>query len=597
MPTRRVRLMVLSAWFVQLLVTANAHAQAPSQPSAAAPASDPLALAKELNREGIALLQAGDVERALDYFTRSRAALASSKNTANIAICLDRLGRYDEALEFYEELLVKFASGLDDEDRAAIPVAMAALMKKVGSVTVLSTPGASIVVDNRVRGTFPVGPIRVLGGPHVVRALKDGYETFEKKIDVTIGTETSIDARLKPLSGVGQLRVEDKSAGAAVFVDDKEVGPAPWEGVVGIGNHLIWTRGEKVGTAPVRVLIVEHQTALVRVESLPLGPEIVVRAEPRSAAIEIDGTPLGQGPWQGALPAGEHAFTASEAGYHDAGIKLSPHAEQRGEPVEIVLRLAIDASHPRWPKPIVPAKGHPWIEAFLGYAGGATLGSTAESECPERCNENPTVDGLSIGARAGYRFPFGLSLELGGGFLALATAFDRTKQSRFGDHDQYVVTYHLHDELTLSGPFAGAGASYRIPLAGRFAANARLTAGVVFSSSHDPVDGTAATTGAATPVSLGDRNATLHGAAFFLGSSAGVTASIGPVDLGLALGFLVFPSDGPSFAHASFQPAPNRNPADPGAVGNAPASSAIAGERAYGAFAVWAPEISVGHVF
>src|SRR3954470_16265602 len=76
-------------------------ARADEPPDVGDDASTPaahLALAKDLFRKGVALLQADDVERALSYFLRSRTEQASAKNTGNAAICLSRLGRYDEAL-------------------------------------------------------------------------------------------------------------------------------------------------------------------------------------------------------------------------------------------------------------------------------------------------------------------------------------------------------------------------------------------------------------------------------------------------------------------------------------------------------------------
>jgi tetratricopeptide (TPR) repeat protein len=80
--------------------------------------TDPARLeeAKELFRRGVTLLTAGDTERALESFLGSRALVPSGKNTANAAICLERLGRYDEALEMYEEVLARFSKDLDDED-------------------------------------------------------------------------------------------------------------------------------------------------------------------------------------------------------------------------------------------------------------------------------------------------------------------------------------------------------------------------------------------------------------------------------------------------------------------------------------------------
>src|SRR5437899_1731317 len=88
--------------------------------------------AKELFRRGVALLGAGDTERALDYFLRSRERLPSSKNTVNAAICLERLGREDEALEMYEEVLTRFSADLDTEDRQSLEPIMTALRKRIG---------------------------------------------------------------------------------------------------------------------------------------------------------------------------------------------------------------------------------------------------------------------------------------------------------------------------------------------------------------------------------------------------------------------------------------------------------------------------------
>jgi hypothetical protein len=42
---------------------------------------------------------AGDSERALDFFIRSRELYPSPQNTINVALCLTELQRYDEALE------------------------------------------------------------------------------------------------------------------------------------------------------------------------------------------------------------------------------------------------------------------------------------------------------------------------------------------------------------------------------------------------------------------------------------------------------------------------------------------------------------------
>src|SRR5262249_41999767 len=133
-------------------------------PSAAS-SPEPRTVARELFRKGFELLNVGDYERALDYFLRSREVMPSGPNERNAAFCLDKLGRYDEALEMYEDLLVSFPDDLDDRDRAILGPAMAALRAKVGNIEVTSNVAGLVLVDSRSRGKLPRSvPIRVLGG-------------------------------------------------------------------------------------------------------------------------------------------------------------------------------------------------------------------------------------------------------------------------------------------------------------------------------------------------------------------------------------------------------------------------------------------------
>src|SRR5262245_28072816 len=58
--------------------------------------------------QGVELLLANQPERALDFFLRSRELVPSAKNTIDAGICLERLGRHDEALELYEDASARF---------------------------------------------------------------------------------------------------------------------------------------------------------------------------------------------------------------------------------------------------------------------------------------------------------------------------------------------------------------------------------------------------------------------------------------------------------------------------------------------------------
>lgn len=564
----------------------------PTPPSTSGSSAEAQAL--ELNRQGVTLLDAGDTERALDYFLRSRAVLPSTKNTANAAICLQRLGRYDEALELYEEVLVRFADGLDEEDRAVISPAMAALRKKVGNVAVSSNVAdARVVVDTRERGKLPLpAPVRVLAGRHVVRVMKSGYETFEKTIDVAAEQNITVDAVLQPLKDVGQLVIEDGAApGSDVFVDRVHVGVTPWEGSLAPGNHLVWTEKGDVGSAPTAVTVLQGQTALVRLESAPLGGMTRIRVEPRTARIDLDGAPLGIGSFEKRFPAGTYTLVISEPGYHTTTQRVAIPANGAAK---VVVTLEVDPDHPRWP---AREDGRVWISAFGGYAGGGTLDSGAEAQCPDRCSGDPSVSGIIVGARGGYRFPIGLSLELGGGFLSLGTSLQRSAESQTGPGDATTVHYTLYDDISVQGPFASLGASYRLLVEKHFHLGARTSVGLLFARSRDPLLGTASTNGPSVPVVDEDRNQTLNSAAVFLYPEVSGGMEVMGFDVGVHIGAAFFATDGPEFERDRFGAQTSEGSSDPTAVTNAQESDVVASERAYGRFILWVPTLSIARAF
>ena len=280
-----------------------------------------LTAAKEQFRQGVALIAAGDFEAALDRFLRSRAAFPSGRNTLNAALCLDRLGRFDEALEMYEEVAARFAADLkESRQRGARPGDGDALRTKVSERRGHGERGR----DGRRRrrtsraGRLPLRrPVRVLEGSHRVRVLKDGYATAERVVEAPLGGGVvKVDLSLKPLEHAGQLRVEDPdNAGSEVFIDRVNVGPSPWEGTLGPGAHVVWTAADDRGSAPVQAVVVQGQTAVLRVRSHALGGTTRIEVSPSTGDLSLDGVTLGTGTWEGRLPVGGHAAKADEAGY------------------------------------------------------------------------------------------------------------------------------------------------------------------------------------------------------------------------------------------------------------------------------------------
>ncbi len=580
-----------AALIASLLSTTAASAERfRAADSARAAAAASLEQAKRAFHDGVTLLDAGDVERALELFLQSRAAHPSGKNTANAAICLDRLQRFDEALEMYEELLTRFPQDLDDEDRRAVAPAMAALRGKVANLEVTSNVEGTLFVDGRPRGRLPrTTPVRVLAGERRIRVTKDGYAPFERRVASEVGATSRLDAILAPLRGVGILRMEDETnAGADVYVDGHRVGQIPHEGPLAPGRHVVWTRRDDWGSTPSAVVIAEGQTTLARVASARLGATIELVSRPPSARLFVNETEVGTRRWQGRLPVGEHRVHAEEEGYraHHATISVPPE----GPPIRVVLEPAVDRHHPRWPK---PAPGAIVLGGFAGWAFGPTLGADAETSCPERCDGNPFVSGWALGARAGYEWTWRGAVELTLGYASVGTRFRADSTTTFTDQGQpHDGRYRLDHDLEVQGVLVAGGVSHRVPLAPRFAVAGRVAVGVLVATSSDPIDGTLTAGGETARVATSSNRETRSAVPVAL-PEVGAELSLGRVRVGLGLGALWLVGSAPAPARGRFGVADPCDPSAPaGAASCAPESTALDGQRAYASPFLFHPNVS-----
>ena len=265
---------------------ALAQAEAPL-PDAVA--GDPTPKAKELFQRGNELRKSGDCQAALVLYLASRELVPAAANTMNAAYCLHQLKREDEALELYEELIGRFANDLTEQDRSAIAPAMVELRRALGSLELSANVTGIVVVDGRMRGKLPLlVPLRLNAGRHVVRVLKDGYQTFEHTVESEPGKTVSLDAKLTRLERSGGLRIECPDLpGAEVFVDGANLGTCPFEGALAPGSHLVWTRLGSRGSSPARIEVVLGQTTRAASTASELGPELRLTVVPSTAELSL----------------------------------------------------------------------------------------------------------------------------------------------------------------------------------------------------------------------------------------------------------------------------------------------------------------------
>lgn len=425
------RSIVVSAtrWFALLSFGASApslarateqQVDAPAAPNAPAPPASPpaeeLQKAKELFQRGNELRKSGDCQAALALYLASRELVPAAANTMNAAFCLHQLRREDEALDLYEELIGRFASDLSEQDRSAIAPAMVELRRSLGSLELSANVTGIVVVDGRMRGKLPLlAPVRLSAGRHVVRVLKDGYQTFEQTVESEPGKTQALDAVLTRLERSGGLRIECPDLpGAEVFIDGANLGVCPFEGALDPGSHLVWTRLGSRGSNPARVEVVLGQTTRAASPTSALGPELRFTVSPSTAELSLDGVALGSASFQGALTLGEHVFVAQEPGYRAQRVTAS--GERGGE---VTLALEVDEAHPRWAKSEPePAPGFFSLGADAAFMLMLTEGGDAAQSCNGVCEADVPL-GVRGLLRAAWtsRMGLGVGVDVGGQFM------------------------------------------------------------------------------------------------------------------------------------------------------------------------------------
>jgi len=128
-------------------------------------------------------------EDALASYYLSNRLVANRNVQFNIARCLDRLGRYDEAYRAWSTLLNQ---PLPEKDRKAVQVAIDGLRPHLALVEVETTPpGATIYAGRRDLGALGVTPKSLALRPGMTKIILDreGYRPVELEAEPVQGKE------------------------------------------------------------------------------------------------------------------------------------------------------------------------------------------------------------------------------------------------------------------------------------------------------------------------------------------------------------------------------------------------------------------------
>jgi len=399
------------------------------------------------------LFEAGlrDVKRsawaeALAEFRGSLDRSPTRSATTNVAVCLEKLGRFDEALDVYDYLLERFRD-LSDDDRASVGRERSRIERFIGAIAIDGgVPGAQVIVDGRLRGTLPLdGPIRVSVGTRVVRLTMPGWASFEVTARVASGETARVSATLAMVVQRGRLRVVEE--GGRVFevrVDGAPVGTSPWEAEVAKGEHVVALRGpHDTGSTPTAVDVAAGATTNLTLRANVLPAVLRVEPSPTSASVAVDGSVVSRGTWSGTVPSGTHVVDVV-ADWHD--------------PVQV--RVAVSSGEPQTIRPSLERVRRLYIELFGGVTLRPIYGVTGPDDCSGGCI------GQHGGVRAGWLVAPRIGVEM---FV------NQTNNHRDSDvHLQGGSTFTNQADVSLSG----GGVSARYQWLDRTPVTVRVSAGL-----------------------------------------------------------------------------------------------------------------------
>ncbi|MGK3988200.1 PEGA domain-containing protein [Sorangium sp. So ce136] len=508
----RRRLFFLTAMAAGLLAAlapppARAQAGAPPTPSPgeagpapapsgeAAPAQDPASprslgdevpVSEAVRQEalqhfekGLALLGQGALGPALAEFMLSRKLFPTRAATRNAAIALRELQRHDEALDMFEAFLRDFNASA--AERAAVQRDIAELRARVGTIDITGAePGASIVVSGEDRGQYPpFKPIRVPAGPHVIRVFKEGFESFERRVDVAGGQTVPVQARLRRLLRSGRLRVVERTGKTVdVLVDNVVVGRTPWLGPLSVGNHMVALRGEgKLGSQPTAAPVRPQELTTLSLLAEELDASLRVNPTPPGASVWINSVNVGNGVWLGRLKKGQHHVEVKADGFMTGSRTVTLDS---GEREVVTLQLERDDDAPLWRKPPKIA-----LDASASFLLAPTLGGDVAG-CSGGCSRSLGLGGAAF-VHGAYELGSGLGFGVEvGGLMAFQGVEGR-------DAELYPVGVSepdrgsADDDLRLSGALVGATIGYHVEQ--RFPLQFRVGAGVLLGQVRDERSG------------------------------------------------------------------------------------------------------------
>jgi hypothetical protein len=259
-----------------------------------------------------------DFAKALEEFKASLAIEKSPEALEGVAYTTWEMQKWAESYDAYDDYLTTYSAKLPKNKKDLAQRRLRDLADKTGSLAIDATEvGADVFVDDKNVGKTPLPkPLRMLPGPHRVRVQKDGYITWEQAPNVTANGATPVAVKLEFDNRKAHLSVREQNGQPVhVFVDNVDMGPAPWAGDLDPGDHEVVVKSASMLAAPQKITVAKGESKDVILTAAATVATLKVTTADGKGVIYLDGKVVGEGVFSQEIPAGPHKLAVKRDGY------------------------------------------------------------------------------------------------------------------------------------------------------------------------------------------------------------------------------------------------------------------------------------------
>jgi hypothetical protein len=298
------------------------------------------------------LAEAKDYKGALVELQRAYELSNNPRILFNVGALEKLLTHYARAVDAWEKELREGTGKLSPAEAGEARSSIAIVQQFVTTIDVTANEtDATLFIDDYPVGKTPFpAPVKIDVGKRTVRLSKDGFVDGVQTIDVASGARTPLTFTLEPKNKTALVSVTVGGApSATVFIDGKDMGPAPFKGELPAERHTIEARAPGYVTVgqTVDVLYKQPMSLVLSLSQERHEGRLKVTA-PEGAEIAVDERKVGSGTWEGVVSTtGGHQLVVTRPGFQTYSTEVFVADDQTRE-VNVPLNREVGTSWVAW---------------------------------------------------------------------------------------------------------------------------------------------------------------------------------------------------------------------------------------------------------